>query len=72
MDAFFQLPIPMHHDLFPELLTGLDRSVQLCISSTKAGRGESSRSHEKTSMEMKKAPPPPPPLIDLPCYRNAR
>ncbi|CAA7410096.1 unnamed protein product [Spirodela intermedia] len=39
IDAFFQLPIPMHYALLPELLTGLDRSVQLCISSTKAGRG---------------------------------
>ncbi|ONK69758.1 uncharacterized protein A4U43_C05F26410 [Asparagus officinalis] len=39
LDAFFQLPIPMHPALLPDLLTGLDRSLQYYISKVKSGCG---------------------------------
>lgn len=39
LDAFFQLPIPMHHALLPDLMVGLDRSLQQYISKAKSGCG---------------------------------
>ncbi|XP_078428194.1 protein unc-13 homolog [Wolffia australiana] len=39
VDDFFQLPIPMHQELAPELYAGLDKSLQICISKSKAWEG---------------------------------
>ncbi|KAI4990909.1 hypothetical protein ZWY2020_039280 [Hordeum vulgare] len=39
LDAFFQLPIPMHQALLPDLTAGLDRSLQLYASKAKSGCG---------------------------------
>ncbi|MQM02477.1 hypothetical protein Taro_035239 [Colocasia esculenta] len=39
LDSFFQLPIPMHPALLPELLIGLDRSLQHYVSKAKSGCG---------------------------------
>ncbi|KAJ6811911.1 uncharacterized protein M6B38_151325 [Iris pallida] len=39
LDAFFQLPIPMHQALLPDLMIGLDRSLQHYISKVKSGCG---------------------------------
>ncbi|KAM0859118.1 hypothetical protein ACQ4PT_047402 [Festuca glaucescens] len=39
LDAFFQLPIPMHPALLPDLTAGLDRSLQLYVSKAKSGCG---------------------------------
>lgn len=40
LDAFFQLPIPMHPVLLPDLMFGLDRSLQLFVSKAKSGCGK--------------------------------
>lgn len=37
--AFFQLPIPMHPALLPDLMTGLDRCVQYYVTKAKSGCG---------------------------------
>ncbi|KAI4376960.1 hypothetical protein MLD38_014661 [Melastoma candidum] len=39
LDAFFQLPIPMHPALLPDLMTGLDKCLQLYVNKTKSGCG---------------------------------
>ncbi|XP_010924650.1 protein unc-13 homolog [Elaeis guineensis] len=39
LDAFFQLPIPMHPALLPDLTIGLDRTLQHYISKAKSGCG---------------------------------
>ncbi|KAJ6823985.1 uncharacterized protein M6B38_130005 [Iris pallida] len=39
LDAFFHLPIPMHQALLPDLMIGLDRSLQHYISKVKSGCG---------------------------------
>ncbi|XP_072977774.1 protein unc-13 homolog [Typha angustifolia] len=39
LDAFFQLPIPMHPALLPDLTVGLDRSLQHYVSKAKSGCG---------------------------------
>lgn len=39
IDAFFQLPIPMHPALLPDLITGLDRSLVHYVSKAKSGCG---------------------------------
>ncbi|KAL6006113.1 hypothetical protein ACLOJK_040159 [Asimina triloba] len=39
LDAFFQLPIPMHAALLPDLMNALDRSLQQYISKAKSGCG---------------------------------
>ncbi|OVA20257.1 Protein of unknown function DUF810 [Macleaya cordata] len=39
LDAFFQLPIPLHPALLPDLMTGLDRCLLHYISKTKSGCG---------------------------------
>ncbi|KAF7817119.1 protein unc-13-like protein [Senna tora] len=39
LDAFFQLPIPMHPALLPELMNGLDRCLQYYVSKAKSGCG---------------------------------
>ncbi|XP_020099019.1 uncharacterized protein LOC109717584 [Ananas comosus] len=39
LDAFFQLPIPMHPALLPDLIIGLDRSLQHYASKAKSGCG---------------------------------
>ncbi|OEL38847.1 hypothetical protein BAE44_0000134 [Dichanthelium oligosanthes] len=39
LDAFFELPIPMHPALLPDLTAGLDRSLQLYVSKAKSGCG---------------------------------
>ncbi|KAG1346611.1 protein unc-13 [Cocos nucifera] len=39
LDAFFQLPIAMHPALLPDLMIGLDRSLQHYISKAKSGCG---------------------------------
>ena len=40
LDAFFQLPIPMHPALLPDLTAGLDRSLQLYVAKVKSGCGK--------------------------------
>ncbi|VAI31746.1 unnamed protein product [Triticum turgidum subsp. durum] len=42
LDAFFELPIPMHPALLPDLTVGLDRSLQLYVSKAKSGCGSRS------------------------------
>ncbi|XP_024983508.1 protein unc-13 homolog [Cynara cardunculus var. scolymus] len=39
LDAFFQLPIPMHPALLPDLIVGLDRCLQYYTSKAKSGCG---------------------------------
>ncbi|CAA6671627.1 unnamed protein product [Spirodela intermedia] len=39
LDAFFQLPIPMHPALLPDLLSGLDKSLHHYISKARSGCG---------------------------------
>ncbi|KAG0495052.1 hypothetical protein HPP92_006046 [Vanilla planifolia] len=39
LDAFFQLPIPMHPALLPDLMSGLDRSLQHYVTKAKTGSG---------------------------------
>ncbi|GMH06983.1 hypothetical protein Nepgr_008823 [Nepenthes gracilis] len=39
LDAFFQLPIPMHPALLPDLVTGLDRCLQYYVTKAKSGCG---------------------------------
>ncbi|KAI4316105.1 hypothetical protein L6164_024118 [Bauhinia variegata] len=39
LDAFFQLPIPMHPALLPELMNGLDRCLQYYVTKAKSGCG---------------------------------
>ncbi|CAM8910101.1 unnamed protein product [Rhodiola kirilowii] len=39
LDAFFQLPIPTHPALLPDLVTGLDKCLQYYAAKTKAGCG---------------------------------
>ncbi|KAL2321318.1 hypothetical protein Fmac_030287 [Flemingia macrophylla] len=42
LEAFFLLPIPMHADLLPELMSGLDKSLQQYILKAKSGCGSRS------------------------------
>ncbi|CAN4076668.1 unnamed protein product [Withania somnifera] len=39
LDTFFQLPIPMHPALLPDLMNGLDRCLQYYVSKAKSGCG---------------------------------
>ncbi|KAM7259828.1 hypothetical protein ACFE04_015569 [Oxalis oulophora] len=39
LDAYFQLPIPMHPLLLPDLMTGLDKCLQYYATKTKSGCG---------------------------------
>ncbi|KAF2283004.1 hypothetical protein GH714_043649 [Hevea brasiliensis] len=39
LDAYFQLPIPMHPALLPDLMSGLDRCLQYYASKAKSGCG---------------------------------
>ncbi|KFK32548.1 hypothetical protein AALP_AA6G257200 [Arabis alpina] len=39
LDAFFQLPIPMHPAVLPDLIIGLDKYLQYYVSKTKSGCG---------------------------------
>ncbi|XP_068325521.1 protein unc-13 homolog [Pyrus communis] len=39
LEAFFQLPIPMHPALLPDLMTGLDRCLQYYVTKAKSGCG---------------------------------
>ncbi|KAK3212988.1 hypothetical protein Dsin_017694 [Dipteronia sinensis] len=39
LDAFFQLPIPMHPALLPDLMAGLDRCIQYYVTKAKSGCG---------------------------------
>ncbi|XP_019438423.1 PREDICTED: uncharacterized protein LOC109344218 [Lupinus angustifolius] len=39
LDAFFQLPIPMHPALLPEVINGLDRCLQYYIAKAKSSCG---------------------------------
>ncbi|KAA8521833.1 hypothetical protein F0562_012495 [Nyssa sinensis] len=39
LDAFFQLPIPMHPALLPDLMAGLDRCLQYYITKAKSSCG---------------------------------
>ncbi|XP_022132004.1 uncharacterized protein LOC111004977 [Momordica charantia] len=39
LDAYFQLPIPMHPALLPDLVAGLDRCLQYYITKAKSGCG---------------------------------
>ncbi|KHN18166.1 hypothetical protein glysoja_025056 [Glycine soja] len=39
LDAFFQLPIPMHPVLLPEVMNGLDRCLQYYVIKAKSGCG---------------------------------
>ncbi|XP_028802143.1 protein unc-13 homolog [Neltuma alba] len=39
LDAYFQLPIPMHPALLPELMNGLDRCLQYYVTKAKSGCG---------------------------------
>lgn len=39
LDAYFQLPIPMHPALLPDLMAGLDRCLQYYITKAKSGCG---------------------------------
>ncbi|VFQ97691.1 unnamed protein product [Cuscuta campestris] len=42
LDAFFQLPIPMHPSLLPDLMAGLDRCLEYYVTKTKSGCGSRS------------------------------
>ncbi|XP_027354004.1 protein unc-13 homolog isoform X2 [Abrus precatorius] len=39
LDAFFQLPIPMHPALLPDVMNGLDRCLQYYVTKAKSGCG---------------------------------
>ncbi|KAA3490507.1 Elongation factor Ts [Gossypium australe] len=39
LDAFFQLPIPTHPTLLPDLIVGVDKCLQYYVIKTKSGRG---------------------------------
>ncbi|KAI3454092.1 hypothetical protein Pfo_010755 [Paulownia fortunei] len=39
LDAFFQLPIPTHPALLPDLVTGLDKCLQYYVTKAKSGCG---------------------------------
>ncbi|KAF9681103.1 hypothetical protein SADUNF_Sadunf06G0190700 [Salix dunnii] len=39
LDAYFQLPIPMHPALLPDLMTGLDKCLQYYATKAKSGCG---------------------------------
>ncbi|KAI5444970.1 hypothetical protein KIW84_013307 [Lathyrus oleraceus] len=39
LDAFFQLPIPMHPTLLPDVMHGLDRCLQYYVAKSKSGCG---------------------------------
>ncbi|XP_050880852.1 protein unc-13 homolog [Lathyrus oleraceus] len=39
LDAFFQLPIPMHPALLPDVMHGLDRCLQYYVAKSKSGCG---------------------------------
>lgn len=39
LDAFFQLPIPMHPALLPEVMHGVDRCLQYYVAKAKSGCG---------------------------------
>lgn len=39
LDAYFQLPIPMHPAVLPDLIAGLDRCLQYYITKAKSGCG---------------------------------
>ncbi|MBA0844205.1 hypothetical protein Goarm_001320 [Gossypium armourianum] len=39
LDAFFQLPIPTHPTLLPDLIVGLDKCLQYYVIKTKSGCG---------------------------------
>lgn len=40
LDAFFQLPIPMHPALLPDLMVGLDKCLQYYVTKAKSGCGK--------------------------------
>lgn len=40
LDAFFQLPIPTHPALLPDLMAGLDRCLQYYVTKAKSGCGK--------------------------------
>lgn len=40
LDAYFQLPIPMHPALLPDLMSGLDRCLQYYAIKAKSGCGK--------------------------------
>jgi hypothetical protein len=40
LDAYFQLPIPIHRALLPDLTIGLDRSLQHYAAKAKSGCGK--------------------------------
>lgn len=40
LDAYFQLPIPMHPALLPDLVAGLDKCLQYYVSKAKSGCGK--------------------------------
>ena len=40
LEAFFLLPIPMHPDLLPGLMSGLDRCLQDYVLKAKSGSGK--------------------------------
>ncbi|XP_023002200.1 uncharacterized protein LOC111496130 isoform X1 [Cucurbita maxima] len=42
LDAYFQLPIPMHPALLPDLIAGLDRCLQYYITKARSGCGSRS------------------------------
>ncbi|KAL2453691.1 Protein of unknown function (DUF810) [Abeliophyllum distichum] len=39
LDAYFQLPIPLHPALLPDLMTGLDKCLQFYVTKAKSGCG---------------------------------
>lgn len=40
LEAFFQLPIPMHPAVLPDLIIGLDKYLQYYVSKAKSGCGK--------------------------------
>jgi len=40
LDAFFQLPIPMHPAMLPEVMNGLDKCLQYYVIKAKSGCGK--------------------------------
>lgn len=40
LDAFFQLPIPMHSTLLPDLTAGFDACLKYYVSKVKSGCGK--------------------------------
>ncbi|KMT18044.1 hypothetical protein BVRB_2g032370 [Beta vulgaris subsp. vulgaris] len=55
LDAFFQLPIPMHPPLLPDLVSGLDRCLQYYVSKAKSGCG-SKNTHLPTMPALTRCP----------------